>query len=125
MFFISPPPSPPHGWEIKNEAPPNKDVHADDLAQALARLHARNHAPASPDESGDAMDIDSGEGANTRKRSGSVIVYHPQHHGDSPNLPAISVEDTTNEPEEVSPVSPTGPKPITHTMRPPVELMEQ
>lgn len=70
------------------------------------------------------MDIDSGEGANTRKRSGSVIVYHPQHHGDSPNLPAISVEDTTNEPDDISPVSPTAPRPITHTTRPPVELME-
>lgn len=125
LFFISPPPSPPHGWEIRNEEPPNKDVHADDLALALARLHARSQGPATPDESGDAMEIDSGDGANTRKRSGSVIVYHPEHHGDSPNLPAISVEDTTDEPEEMSPVSPTGPNRYTHTMRPPVELMEQ
>ncbi|KAJ9619284.1 hypothetical protein H2203_008613 [Taxawa tesnikishii (nom. ined.)] len=46
LFFISPPPSPPHGWEMRNEEPPNKDVHADDLAAALSKLHAR---PA-PDE---------------------------------------------------------------------------
>lgn len=70
------------------------------------------------------MDIDSGE-AGSRKRSGSVIVYHPQHHGDSPNLPAISVEDTTDEPEEMSPVEQGAVRPIEHTMRPPVELMEQ
>lgn len=38
LFFISPPPSPPVGWEMRNEAAPNKDVHAEDLASALARL---------------------------------------------------------------------------------------
>jgi hypothetical protein len=136
LFFISPPPSPPAGWEIRNEEPPNKEVHADDLAYALARLHARQ-APASPDEisgpsGGDAMDIDGGENgsgsnSNSRKRSGSVIVYDPEHHGNSPKLPVISVEDTTHvdEPEEMDPAGEGGARPITHTMRPPVELMEQ
>ncbi len=39
LFFISPPPSPPHDWEMRLEGAPNKQVHADDLADALARLH--------------------------------------------------------------------------------------
>ncbi|PGH05199.1 hypothetical protein GX51_03098 [Blastomyces parvus] len=38
LFFISPPPSPPHGWMMRNEDPPNKEVHAADLAEALQQL---------------------------------------------------------------------------------------
>lgn len=121
LFFISPPPSPPHGWEIKNEEPPNKEVHAEDLAHALSRLHAHKDIPQSPDYS----EEDRGnEVADGRKRSGSVIVYHPDHHGDSPHLPAISVEDTTDSPPEVSPIEASPRAPIVHTMRPPVEIME-
>jgi len=125
LFFISPPPSPPHGWEIRNEEPPNKEVLPDDLALALARLQARSNAPVSPDSPGDAMDIDSADVLGSRKRSGSVIVYHPEDHGDSPNLPAISVEDLTDEPSDVSLVESNSPRLIAHTMRPPIELMEQ
>jgi hypothetical protein len=121
LFFISPPPSPPHGWEIRNEEPPNKEVHAEDLAHALARLHAHRDIPAAADYSEEDR---KGEAASGRKRSGSVIVYHPDHHGDSPHLPAISVEDTTDSPPDVSPIDSSLRAPIVHTMRPPVELME-
>ncbi len=113
LFFISPPPSPPHGWQMRDEEPPNKDVHAEDLASALAKLKARPEQP-SPD-----MDTD----IQTRKRSGSTIVYHPQDHGDSPDLPAISVEDTTETPAEISPVDGMSETKYMHTARPPVELM--
>lgn len=114
LFFISPPPSPPHGWEMKLEDAPNKQVHADDLAEALAKLHhrPRTDLPASPIS------------ADGRQRSGScaTIIYHPDDHGDSPNLPAIEVEDFTNSPNSLSPL--TAEKPImAHTSRPPVELM--
>jgi len=121
LFFISPPPSPPHGWEIKNEQPPNKEVHAEDLAHALARLHAHKDVPASPDYSEEDR---SGEAESGRKRSGSVILYHPDHHGNSPHLPAISVEDMTESPPDVSPIEDSSRASIVHTMRPPVELME-
>lgn len=116
LFFISPPPSPPHGWEMKLEDAPNKQVHAEDLAEALAKLHhkPRTDLPASPSSDG---------GRGGRARSGSTTIYNPSEHGLSPNLPAISVEDMTGE-NEISPIE--AEKPIlAHTSRPPVELIEQ
>jgi len=125
LFFISPPPSPPHGWEMRNEGPPNKEVHAEDLAAALAKLHAR--AQPEPMSPADDMHLD-GErkpGSQRRQRSGSsTYVYCPEDHGDSPDLPAIAVEDmTTESPAELSPMEGIERK-IAHTARPPVELME-
>jgi hypothetical protein len=127
LFFISPPPSPPHGWEMRNEDPPNKMVHADDLAVALAKLHARPINPMSP-----AMDDDAVMSGTTRKnRSRSAtLVYHPEDYGSNPTLPAISVEDTSEteeipSPEQASPMEGVQRSaPILHTSRPPVELME-
>jgi hypothetical protein len=128
LFFISPPPSPPMGWEMKEEDAPNKIVHPEDLAAALAKLHAHHDATSPATEHGGSM--------ITRRRTGSTtVVYHPEDHGDSPNLPAISVEDTTDTPEPLTPVDAMegveGPiasqkaQGITvSTSRPPVELME-
>lgn len=126
LFFISPPPSPPHGWEVKNEGPPNKQVHADDLAAALAKLRARpQQDPLTPSSAYDGSgSYDQGDGMN-RQRSGSMtMIYDPEEHGDSSSLPAISVEDLTGSPDERSPVdiAPFA-KPMAHTARPPVELM--
>ncbi|KAJ8123419.1 hypothetical protein ONZ43_g629 [Nemania bipapillata] len=117
LFFISPPPSPPHGWEMRMEDAPNKLVHAEDLAEALAKLHhhsspAADISPISPTD---------GAARQTRSRS-STLIYQPHEHGGSPHLPAISVDDMTDEPTAASPASE---KPImAHTARPPVELME-
>jgi len=97
LFFISPPPSPPMGWEMRNEDAPNTLVHPEDLAEALAKLHARPEAYSPVSESGNPSPI-------TRRRTGStLVVYHPDDHGDSPQLPAISVEDTTETPEPLTP----------------------
>lgn len=133
QFFISPPPSPPHGWEMRNEDPPNKEVHAEDLAVALSRLHARDRRRSSVEEM--AMEIEQPTSATRVNRSNSdlkmrsrssTLVYHPEHAGDSPALPSISVEDTSESDHEAdfSPMEDVK-KPITHTSRPPVELMEQ
>ncbi|KAH9908140.1 Calcipressin-domain-containing protein [Xylariomycetidae sp. FL2044] len=117
LFFISPPPSPPHGWEMKLEDAPNKMVHAEDLAEALAKLHHQalpaDISPISPVE---------GIPSRTRSRS-STLIYQPAEHGGSPNLPAISVDDMTDSPMEMSPVIQDRPV-FAHTTRPPVELME-
>jgi len=85
------------GWEMKDEDAPNKLVHAEDLAAALARLHAHNN-----DEG--ILPIDFEVSSVNRRRAGSsTIVYHPEDHGDSPNLPAIAVEDTTVSPGVLTP----------------------
>ena len=124
MFFISPPPSPPHGWQMRDEDPPNKEVHAEDLASALAKLHAR-HDPLSPEDVspanvGSGIDVDTPQ----RTRSGSYsIVYQPDADGNSPGLPAIAVEDLTNSPTLLSPTDASVDKRFVHTSRPPVELL--
>lgn len=71
-----------------------------------------------------------------RKRSGtgSMMVYHPKDHGDNESLPVVMVIDTTTAGAgEESRESPGGLSPVegqgggrilTHTARPPVELME-
>ncbi|PVI06814.1 Calcipressin [Periconia macrospinosa] len=132
LFFISPPPSPPMGWEMRDEEPPNQIVHAEDLAIALAKLHADAD---SRDISEHAADEGDRPFSITRRRTGSsTILYHPEDHGDSPNLPAIAVVDTTECPSPTSPVDLMegieGPiaqqkaqgKTLA-TARPPVELM--
>ncbi|KAF2866113.1 Calcipressin-domain-containing protein [Massariosphaeria phaeospora] len=132
LFFISPPPSPPMGWEMQNEGAPNTIVHAEDLAEALARLHADGHDSLSPTSPNGNMDT--GFTIKRRRTGSSTIVYHPEDYGDSPHLPAIAVEDTTITP---APLTPTEAMegvegPIAQqkaqgktlaTARPPVELM--
>ncbi|KAM5464214.1 hypothetical protein MauCBS54593_007033 [Microsporum audouinii] len=143
MFFISPPPSPPHGWMMRNEEPPNKEVHASDLAEALGRLGRfyssdshinesgrRPETPVSPTDvvmALDGKDV-ARTGSGQRSRS-STLIYHPEHHGNSPHLPAVMVEDTTLDTDTDSDVdlSPLDIQPrriLAHTARPPAELME-
>ncbi|KAF3355405.1 Thermitase [Verticillium dahliae VDG1] len=108
--------SPPHGWEMKLEDAPNKQVHAEDLADALAKLHHASRS-AAPGVDTPVSPVDGTR--QTRSRS-STLLYQPDaHEGASPDLPAICLEDMTDEPSPIE-----APKPImAHTSRPPVELM--
>ncbi|KAL8774374.1 MAG: hypothetical protein Q9209_001125 [Squamulea sp. 1 TL-2023] len=123
MFFISPPPSPPFGWEVRNEGPPNKEVHAADLASALAGLKQRPELVADEsmfqkgEEEAAAAERVRGRSRNSMT---TTTVYEPEIHGGSPGLPAVVVEDLTGS-EDMSPVE--GGKILAHTARPPVELM--
>ena len=120
LFFISPPPSPPHGWQQTLEDAPNKMVHADDLASALQKLHhptpAQAESPVSP--------VDAGS-ARTRSRS-STLIFQPQESvSGSPALPCIAVDDMTDSPDDLASSPMAIDKPImAHTARPPVELMD-
>lgn len=135
---------------MRNEDPPNKEVHASDLANALASL--KTEQSGFGNESGNA----SGRYANDpdtpvsmtsnrtaswnvsgqRSRS-STLIYHPGDHGMSPNLPAVLVEDMSgtaavdgdvdmspiemqSQDQGLGNVQKLPPK----TARPPVELME-
>ncbi|KAK2746836.1 hypothetical protein FQN57_002878 [Myotisia sp. PD_48] len=144
LFFISPPPSPPHGWMMRNEEPPNKDVHAADLAEALHRLDqlhdiGSNHSmvlddPRQPDTPISPTDVnmagqDGMDGTpqpGLRSRS-STLIYDPEHHGNKLNLPAVTVEDTSLDPNtsDLEMDSDRGQmRVLAHTPRPPVELMD-
>ncbi|CAG7560971.1 hypothetical protein NW768_004245 [Fusarium equiseti] len=117
LFFISPPPSPPHGWEMRLEDAPNKLVHAEDLADALAKLHHRP-GPMDEDENSPVTPLDSALPGRTRSRS-STLIYKPEEKS---SMPAVIVDDMTDEPIEYSPVEQSKPI-LAHTARPPVELM--
>ncbi|KJR87104.1 calcineurin-binding protein [Sporothrix schenckii 1099-18] len=150
LFFISPPPSPPHDWEMRLEGAPNKQVHAEDLADALAKLH-HQAADEQPDEGDAKMHEDLGmqspasesgvspthaakRTGRSRSRSSTLVIYQPAEHSTHSDLPAIAVEDMTdaNTDEELNSAtwqSSAAPlavqKPLmAHTARPPVELMQ-
>ena len=148
LFFISPPPSPPCGWEIREEDPPNKETHAEDLERALAGLnngttHDNNELNGdtemteNSDWKGEASatefhseneDVE-GRRLENRGRTKSTTVYHPKDHGSKQDLPAVIVSDTGAEEEDAienqGALGGVGKTLITHTSRPPVELMEE
>lgn len=71
LLFISPPPSPPCGWEIREEDPPNKMTHAYDLERALTTL-ADPSSSSFSSSSADAMtegDLDQAARPQRRKMS--------------------------------------------------------
>ncbi len=146
LFFISPPPSPPVGWEMKHEDAPNKEVHAGDLASKLNKLSGKlntsivesgedeskmqysaealqkmkeTRARAFSGVSADNSPSTSSPGKH-RSRS-STLIYDPKAHGDSPALPAVMLE--TEDDSDIE-LEASQKKIMAHTTRPPVELME-
>ncbi|KAJ5923747.1 hypothetical protein N7454_008992 [Penicillium verhagenii] len=129
-----PTPEPPHGWMMRNEDPPNKEVHAHDLAYALAMLKTDQPDPepmtvdpATPVSISSDQRTPSWPLAASQQRSrSSTIIYNPEDHGHSPNLPAVMVEDVSLAADEdidmddLMSLQKMPPK----TSRPPVELME-
>lgn len=151
LFFISPPPSPPHDWEQRMEDAPNTMVHAEDLAEALAKLRHHNNpngidadvkVPVSPaSDGGSSRPGDFKENARKNRSRSSTLIFQPEKAQTSTNgkaggpavdLPCVTVDDMTDEADADGDVdmggSPVSDSPKTrpifaHTARPPVELM--
>ncbi|KAJ5595947.1 hypothetical protein N7450_002405 [Penicillium hetheringtonii] len=132
-------PAPPAGWVMRNEDPPNKEVHASDLANALAMLKTDQSIetessgvdPATPVSITSDKRTGSWPLAGSQQRSrSSTVIFHPEDHGNSPNLPAVMVEDVSLDVDEdidmdeaLSPIDMSVKKMPPKTSRPPVELM--
>lgn len=135
---------------MRHEDPPNKEVHAEDLAEKLAKLSGKMGPTVDKTED----DANHGEATYTREQiqemkavkptiailelepksagsstghtrsRSSTVIYDPEAHGDSPMLPAVKVEDYTMEggDGEVK-LDTEAKKIIAHTSRPPLELL--
>lgn len=123
---------------MRNEDPPNKEVHASDLASALDSLKQeqttpqRNVDPDTPVSMTSTSPMEKTRSAappsGQRSRS-STIIYQPEDHGSDANLPQVLVEDTSLSPAmdsdvEMSEIDMPVKKMPPKTSRPPVELME-
>lgn len=121
---------------MRNEDPPNKEVHATDLAHALSMLKTDHQPEASGVDPSTPVSISSDKrtgswplaGSQQRSRS-STLIFNPENHGHSPNLPAVMVEDMSLAADEdvemdMSPIDLPVKKMPPKTSRPPVELME-
>lgn len=139
---------------MRPEDPPNKQVHAEDLADKLAKLSGKmgpavddteddtHHEEATytreqmhqikavkpmvaiPEIGSSAEPKSAGSSTSMTRSRSSTVIYHPEAHGDSPALPAVTVEDYTMEDGEVK-LDTEAKKIIAHTSRPPVELMDE
>jgi hypothetical protein len=115
LFFISPPPRPPVGWEMKNEEPQNALIMPEDLASALQKLSWNTAEVAAPSADGK---ISPAVQSIRRQRSGSsTVLFEPTDHA----MPGITVDDFSD--DESSPTTKSPIQPITHTSRPPVETI--
>ena len=124
---------------MRAEDPPNKEVHAEDLASALAELktdQSRVEDAAGMYDGGGSGAPDTPMSLTSDNRAGSwpvssvsqrsrssTLIYLPEDHGSSPDLPAVMVEDTTHV-EEPSPIDMSVKKMPPKTSLPPVELMQ-
>jgi hypothetical protein len=117
---------------MRHEDPPNKEAHAADLVSALARLDARRfgdemdveepgpQGKSNAPEAEDTEMVDADERGVPRRKS-SAVIFHPDQHGGSPGLPAVLVEDVS---EDAEAKIENERRILEHTARPPVELME-
>jgi len=129
------------GWEGgREEGAPNREVWARDLAEVLGRLGGGGGRGVDGEEGGEGEGEgingkEGGEGKARKRRGTATVVYEPGMHGAEEGLPAVIVDDTGAEEdrlnredgqdEEVEDEEEEGGgRILSHTARPPVELME-
>jgi len=91
-FLISPPGSPPVGWEQIREDPPNVDTLAADLAAALANLAYERSTPSDEVQGQESMPASPASPVRTRSPRDTLII--PHRRTESGNLPSVMVSDT-------------------------------
>lgn len=89
-FLISPPGSPPIGWEPIIEDPPNRETLAGDLMEALKRL-GKEMCEGDEEEEEDVADDVRVEDENDDFPPGTVHLVIPPSQGDTP-APAVTVQ---------------------------------
>lgn len=90
-FLISPPGSPPVGWEAAQEEPPNTDTLASDLVAALERLQLNRARPVrdgvqlimSPDDDDDSQDVTMGDGSPPPRQGLTVFLEDADYRPDN------------------------------------------
>lgn len=116
-FLISPPGSPPVGWEQIREDPPNLDTLADDLVKALESLSVGRFPDSSADIEEENEGTTSGAGASgspiSPAREGSTAsprdtLILPHLKTDSGDLPSVMVSDTDIAQDSNSSTAPHG-----------------
>lgn len=109
-------------------------VHAEDLAEALAKLRHGNDptggiaaataaaAAAAVGGPSPVSPVESGNGKRTQRSRSSTLIFQPSG---SPGLPCVTVDDMTDEglDDDAMDISPVTKPIMAHTARPPVELM--
>jgi hypothetical protein len=90
-FLISPPGSPPVGWEQIREDPPNVDTLADDLMRALEGLGATSSPPVEMDEG--EGDLEPATTSQSSSRRETVILTAAEDE----STPSVLVSDLDGE----------------------------